>query len=292
MEKALPLDIGNFELHWLKGGDFKLDGGTMFGAVPKVLWRKRYPVDDNNCIGMCNDPLLVKTPGSLILIDSGLGNKLTDKQKGVFQVSSPWDIPGQLERLAIKREDIDLVILTHGDFDHAGGIEMINADGERELTFPAATHLIQEIEWQDVQDPGERSKATYLAENFSLLNKNGRLQLVAGDIEICSGIRLRYSGGHTRGHQIIEISSKGESAVHLGDLLPTHAHINPLWIMAYDNFPLEAIERKKAYFDEYSQKNSWFTLYHDPFFRAVRFNASREILASWPLPIQEREEID
>lgn len=287
MEKVLPLDIGNFELHWLKGGDFKLDGGTMFGAVPKVLWRKRYPVDDNNCIRMCNDPLLIKTPGSLILIDSGLGNKLTDKQRRIFQVSSPWDIPERLASLAMRREDIDLVILTHCDFDHAGGIEMINAARERELTFPKATHLIQEAEWQDVLDPGERNKATYLADNFTLLKEKGRLQLVAGDIEICSGIRLRPSGGHTRGHQIVEISSQGQMAVHLGDLLPTHAHGNPLWIMAYDNFPLEAIERKKAYFEEYSRKNSWFTLYHDPFFRAVRFDAEREIVASWPLPVRE-----
>lgn len=289
MEQALPLGIGDFEINWLNGGDFKLDGGTMFGAVPKMLWQKRYPVDANNCIQMCNDPLLVKTTDALIFIDSGLGNKLTDKQNSIFQVSSPWNVPERLERLGIARGDIDLVILTHCDFDHAGGIEMIDADGGREMTFPAATHLIQDAEWHDAQHPGDRTKATYLEDNFSLLNKKGRLQLVAGDITVCPGIRLRRTGGHTRGHQMVEITSKGKTAVHLGDLCPTHAHINPLWIMAYDNFPLEAIERKKELFQEYMEKDSWFTFYHDPFFRAVKFDTERKIIASRPLSVQVGE---
>jgi glyoxylase-like metal-dependent hydrolase (beta-lactamase superfamily II) len=284
MENMDPLRVGDIEIYWLTGGDFKLDGGTMFGAVPKVLWQKRYPVDSCNCIQMRNDPLLVRTPDALIVIDTGLGNKLTEKQQRIYQVSSSRDIPAQLGQLGISREDVDYVILTHGDFDHAGGIEMINPAGARELTFPRATHVFQSTEWQDLSHPGDRAKATYLEENFDLLRHRGRLHLVEGDEEIRPGIVVRHTGGHTRGHQVVEMTSRGETALHLGDLCPTHAHINPLWVMAYDNFPLEVIERKKEYLTAYLARGSWFTLYHDPFHRAVKIDTAYQITASWPEP--------
>lgn len=284
MEHMTPLRVGDIEICWLSGGDFKLDGGTMFGAVPKVLWQKRYPVDAGNCILMRNDPLLVRTQDALIVIDTGLGNMLSEKQQRIYQVSSPWDIPAQLGQLGFSREDVDYVILTHGDFDHAGGIEMINAAGSRELTFPRATHVVQKIEWDDLSHPGDRAKATYLEENFDLLRRRGRLHLVDGDAEIRPGLVVRHTGGHTRGHQLVEMTSRGETALHLGDLCPTHAHVHPLWVMAYDNFPLEAIARKKQYLTEYLAKGSWFTLYHDPFHRAVKIDAAYQIIACWPEP--------
>jgi glyoxylase-like metal-dependent hydrolase (beta-lactamase superfamily II) len=284
MDHSIPLRIGNIEIRWLSGGDFRLDGGTMFGPVPKVLWQKRYPVDQANCIPMCNDPLLVKTSDALIVIDSGLGNKLSEKQRSIFQVSTPWDIPHQLHGLGIDRQDIDLLIMTHGDFDHAGGIEMITAEGDRELTFPRATHMFQEMEWQDLTDPSGRAKATYLADNFGLLRRKGQYRLIKGESEVCPGITIRHAGGHTQGHQLVEIASKGESAFHLGDLCPTHAHTNPLWVMAYDNFPLEAIEQKSALLKECLEKNSWLTLYHDPFIRAIRLDADGRMNESHPAP--------
>ena len=288
MERPSPFRVGDIEIYWLSGGDFRLDGGAMFGVVPKALWQKRYPVDGGNCIPMCNDPLLIRTPDNLIVIDTGLGNKLSEKQKRNFQVASSWDIPRQLEQLGISREDVELVVLTHGDFDHAGGIVMLNSGGERELTFPRATHIFQEMEWQDLSDPKGRAKATYLAENFDLLRQAGRYRLVAGDIELCPGIAVRHTGGHTRGHQLIQMSSRGESAIHLGDLCPTHGHTNPLWVMAYDNFPLEAIEQKNDLLKQCARDNSWITFYHDPFIRAIRLNEDGRIVASRPAPMVKR----
>ncbi len=266
------LTLGEFKIFWLNGGHFRLDGGTMFGAVPKVLWEKKCKADAGNTIPMCNDVLLVKTPEHTILIDTGIGNKLSSKLLSIFQVTSPWSVTDDLSTLGISREDIDMILLTHCDFDHAGGIVMHNKQGEEELSFPNAVHYIQQKEWEDVEQPNRRAQSTYWPENFSLLKKEGKLKIITGDIDVCTGIKLRYTGGHTRGHQLVEMHSGGETLVHLGDLYPTHAHTNPLWIMAYDNFPLEVIDRKEEYFKYYQQQDSWFSFYHDPVVKACKLD--------------------
>ncbi len=275
------LKIGEFYLYWLNGGHFRLDGGTMFGAVPKVLWEKKCAADKKNTIPMCNDALLVKTPDHNILIDTGIGNKLSDKQLSIFQVSSKWSLITELAEVGLTRADIDLVLLTHCDFDHAGGIVMQNQQRE-ELSFPNAVHYIQQKEWEDVERPNRRAKSTYWPENFALLKKTGKLQIISGDREVVSGVKLIYTGGHTRGHQLVELSSNGETAVHLGDLYPTHAHTNPLWIMAYDNFPLDVIERKEEYLKHYQAQNSWFSFYHDPSVKACKLDEEGKVSLCWP----------
>lgn len=277
-----PLIIGNFQIHWLNGGHFRLDGGTMFGAVPKVLWEKKCEADSKNTIPISNDVLLVKTPGHNIIIDTGLGNKLTDKQLSIFQVTSPWSLVADLAQVGLSREDIDLVLLTHCDFDHAGGVVMYNHEGNEELTFPGAVHYVQKTEWEDVEQPCRRAQSTYWPENFNLLKKEGRLEIIEGDVEVIPGIKLCHTGGHTRGHQLVELTSNSESAVHLGDLFPTHAHTNPLWIMAYDNFPLEVINRKEEYFCHHREMSSWFTFYHDPQMKACKLDENNSLSKIWP----------
>lgn len=275
------LKLGAFHLYWLNGGHFRLDGGTMFGAVPKVLWEQKCAADQKNTIPLCNDAILVKTPEHNILIDTGIGNKLSGKQHAIFQVTSEWALITELAQVGLTRADIDLVLMTHCDFDHAGGIVMRNGDKD-ELSFPNAVHYIQQKEWEDVEKPNRRAKSTYWPENFSLLKKEGKLQIIAGDREVSDGVKLRYTGGHTRGHQLVELHSKGETLVHLGDLFPTHTHSNPLWIMAYDNFPLEVIDRKEEYFHYYQQQDSWFSFYHDPDVKACKLNGEGAIEQLWP----------
>ena len=275
------LKIGDFHIYWLNGGHFRLDGGTMFGAVPKVLWEKKSAADAKNTIALCNDVLLVKTPDHNILIDTGIGNKLSEKQLAIFQVSSEWSLISELAQVGLTRADIDLVLLTHCDFDHAGGVVMHSA-GKEELSFPNAVHYIQQKEWADVAEPDKRAKSTYWPENFKLLRKEGKLQIISGDREVISGVKLRYTGGHTRGHQLVELQSENETLVHLGDLYPTHAHTNPLWIMAYDNFPLEVIKCKEEYFKFYQEKDSWFSFYHDPVVKACKLDPQNQISLCWP----------
>lgn len=271
------LKLGEFHLYWLNGGHFRLDGGTMFGAVPKVLWEKKCAADKQNTIPMCNDVLLVKTPEHNILIDTGIGNKLSEKLLSIFQVTKEWSLITELAELGLTRADIDLVLLTHCDFDHAGGIVM-RSQSKEELSFPNAVHYIQQKEWEDVEQPNRRAKSTYWPENFSLLKKKGKLQLFSGNREVISGVKLIHTGGHTRGHQLVELCSNGETAAHLGDLYPTHAHTNPLWIMAYDNFPLEVIDRKEEYFTHYQKLDSWFTFYHDPAVKACKLDEQGNII--------------
>lgn len=282
-----PLTLGDFQIYWLNGGNFRLDGGTMFGAVPKVLWQKKCEADAANAIPLVNDALLVRTPHHTIIIDTGLGNKLTTKQLSIFQVTCPWSLVTDLADLGLSRDDIDLVLLTHCDFDHAGGIVMLNDDGQEELTFPRAVHYVQKKEWEDVEQPNRRALSTYWPINFNLLKKEGQLEIIDGNRDVCPGVRLRYTGGHTRGHQLVELSSQGETAVHLGDLFPTHIHTNPLWIMAYDNYPLEVIDRKEEYFSHYQKRDSWFTFYHDPQIKACKLTESGNISRTWPPPCEQ-----
>ncbi len=279
--------IGDIQLIWLSGGNFRLDGGAMFGAVPKVLWQKSYPVDAENTIPMCNDPLLIITTKSIILIDTGLGDQLTEKQKSIFRVSDECNLIAQLEAYGIRREEVTHVVLTHCDFDHASGIQTYIQRGIKEPTFPEAIHFIQKKEWEDVQNPHLRAQSTYFADNFSQILKSNQLVLLEGEREIAPGIILRPTGGHTRGHQFVEIRSGDQVAVHLGDLFPTHAHSNPLWGMAYDNFPLEVIDRKKELFDHYIPQNSWFTFYHDPFVRACRLDTGYKVKDTWPVEMSD-----
>jgi glyoxylase-like metal-dependent hydrolase (beta-lactamase superfamily II) len=276
------LKIGELEVFWLRGGRFALDGGAMFGVVPKSLWTKKYPSDEENAIPLIAFPLLVRTPEALILIESGIGNKLNEKQRKIFRVTEDWLVPDDLEALGIGREDIGYVILTHFDFDHAGGVLMQNGEHEIELTFPMAKHVIQKEEWEDVLDPNIRSINTYWPINNQLLRESAVLQTVEGTTEIVKGVTVIHAGGHTRGFQTVLLESGGESAIHLGDLLPTHAHFNPLWIMAYDNFPLDAIRQKKELERKYIGQGAWFTFYHDPFVLACRFDERGNIVDRYP----------
>jgi glyoxylase-like metal-dependent hydrolase (beta-lactamase superfamily II) len=278
MRKAFRL--GNLELVWLNGGKFELDGGAMFGVVPKVLWTKKYPSSDDNFIPMVASPILVKTPDTSILIETGLGNKLTEKQKKIFRVSEDWKVLQDLSTLGLSREDIEYVILTHYDFDHSGGVVMKDGD-ELTLTFPRAKHIVQRREWEDVLNPNRRSINTYWPANYELLNESSNLELVDGDREIVPGVKVIYTGGHNRGHQIVRIEEEGDVALHLADLMPTHAHFNPLWLMAFDNFPLDAIRLKEEYEEKGVEEGAWFTFYHDPFVRACRFDEKGNVLEKW-----------
>ena len=264
MDKALPsLKIGEVEIFWLDGGQIRLDGGPMFGPVPKVLWSKRVDVGEDNCIAIDNAALLLLTPSAKIVIDSGIGNKLTPKQDEHFLVQKPWRLPESLKQLGLNGEDIDIVIPTHADFDHAGGIVSYDSNKKSFLTFPRARHILQRKEWEVIKNPDRRSAASYWPENFSGLIEGENLEIIDGDLQLTPEVKIFLTGGHTIGHQAIEIVSQGETAVHLGDLLPSTNHLHPLWVIAYDDYPMEVITLKERLLPEYARRNAWILFYHE-----------------------------
>jgi glyoxylase-like metal-dependent hydrolase (beta-lactamase superfamily II) len=277
-----PFILGDFKMYWLNGGEFELDGGAMFGVVPKILWSKKYPHNEDNYIPMVTWPILIKSDNEVVLIETGLGNKLTEKQKQIYHVKKEWILLEELSLLGLEKNDINFVILTHFDFDHAGGVVMKNEKDELELTFPNAKYIVQKDEWEDVLNPNRRSINTFWEINYQKLRESKNLFLVDGEFEVLKGIKVVKTGGHNRGHQIVILESKGDKAVHFGDLMPMHSHYNPLWVMAFDNYPLKSIEQKEIWEKFARDNNAWITFYHDPFVLAGKFDDKGNILEKWP----------
>jgi glyoxylase-like metal-dependent hydrolase (beta-lactamase superfamily II) len=257
------MKIGRFEVFPLSDGKFRLDGGAMFGTVPKTLWCRHEPADESNRITLTLGSLLIKTPkGKNVLVDTGLSSKYESDPKflKIYAVERPVTLRDELKTHGLAPSDIDLVINTHLHFDHAGG------DTEREggkivPAFPKARYVIQKDEWGDANHPHERNAASYLAENFSALDERKVLQLVEGETELEPGLSVLQTGGHCRGHQMAMIKSEGQTAVYLGDLVPTRSHIPLPWVMGYDLFPVDTLEFKRKLYER-ALKEDW-TLFFD-----------------------------
>lgn len=270
------LKIGDVTLTWLNGGVTHLDGGAMFGVVPKPLWIRKYDVNDRNQVECRTDPILVEVADRKFLIESGIGNgKFTDKQKRNFGVTEESKVLESLAKLNLKPEHIDTILMTHLHFDHACGLT-VEKDGDYHSVFPNAKIYCSQIEWDEMRNPNIRSKSTYWEMNWK-----GIVEQVIpfeNEYEVYPGIRMIHTGGHSNGHAIIIIESKGEMAIHLADILPTHAHQNPLWVMAYDDYPMDSIREKQVWIPYAIEKNAWLTFYHDSKYRALKWDEEGKIV--------------
>lgn len=269
------MQLGEFTLDWVSAGNFRLDGGAMFGVVPKVVWQKRLACDERNRVPMGLNCILVTTPHGRVLLDTGIGNKLDAKKQDIFAIEPPT-LEFSLAALGLTPDDIDHVVLSHCDFDHLGGATKRIEDGTIVPAFPKATYHIHQEEWQDLTHPNLRSKSTYFGENWQALEAAGQVKLISGDGEILPGISTFLTGGHTRGHVVIQITSGGEGAVYMGDLMPTHHHLNPLWVMAYDNFPMTSIEQRGSWTRTIAERDWWLLFYHDVELGAGRWGVDGE----------------
>ncbi|WGV58428.1 MBL fold metallo-hydrolase [Brevibacillus brevis] len=268
--------VGQFQLSWLRGGLTKLDGGAMFGVVPKPLWSKRYPSNDLNQIPLRADPILVQAHGKRILIESGMGNdRLTEKQKRNFGLEEESQVVDSLAAKGLTPADIDIVIMTHMHYDHANGLVSIR-DGQLVSTFPQAVIYVQEQEWAEMREPNVRSKNTYWEENWRPIEK--QVKTYGASHEVVPGITLHHTGGHSQGHAIVRMETEGQLLLHLADIMPTHAHQNPLWVMAYDDYPMTSIYAKEEWIINGIKQGAWFTFYHDSVYRAVKWNEQGEMI--------------
>ncbi|MDR4889280.1 MBL fold metallo-hydrolase [Fredinandcohnia sp. QZ13] len=272
------LTIGDITLTWLNGGVTNLDGGAMFGVVPKPLWSRKYPHNDKNQIELRTDPILVKVGTKNILIESGIGNgKLSDKQKRNFGVLEESSIDQSLAELGLSTSNIDLVLMTHLHFDHACGLTKWD-NGKLVPTFENAIIYASDVEWEEMRNPNIRSKATYWKENWEAIQH--QVKTFSGQLEVVDGITMVHTGGHSDGHSIILFKSQKEVAIHMADIMPTHAHQNVLWVLAYDDYPMKSIEQKQKWMEKGLETEAWYVFYHDAYYRAIKWNQSGEIIDS------------
>ena len=259
--------LGRFKLHVLEGGGQRLDGGAMFGVVPKPLWQKRIPADERNRIPLALRCLLVETPEALVLIDNGAGNKESDKFLDIYGIENrgtPSRIEDALRTAGFDADDIEIVIDTHLHFDHAGGNTHRAPDGSLQTSFPRARYIVQQGEWEYAHWRNERIQASYLPDNFDPVERAGLFDFVAGEREIIPGIRVLPTPGHTPHHQSVIISSEDEVACFLADIVPTSAHLPLPWIMAYDVEPLVTLETKRVLLER-ARVEHWLLVFeHDP----------------------------
>lgn len=256
--------LGQFEIYGLRDGFFHLDGGAMFGVVPKPLWEKIFPADDQNRIRLALNSFLIKKEDLLILVETGIGSDLKPKIFEYYSIEREPGLVGSLQKLGHQAEDINFVVNTHLHFDHCGGNTCKNEKGEDVPTFPNAKYIIQKQEWEYAQNPSERDKPSYLKQNFMPLEEHGQLQLVDGDSEIIEGVDVVLVPGHTTSHQCVKVHSESKIFFFLGDLVPTSGHIGLPYIMSYDLNPQVTLENKKKIFNQ-AIKEGWVLGFnHDP----------------------------
>ncbi len=268
--------IGPYKVHFLSGGRFRLDGGAMFGVVPKVLWSRVAPADEKNRIRMGMNCLFIEGNGQRVLVDSGVGTKVDPKFRDIFAVERPEALIEDLAALGVKPADVTTVACTHLHFDHCGGGTTRGEDGVVRTTFPRAHYLVRRQEWEDAHNANERNRASYLSENYDPIEKAGQLVLHDEDVEFLPGVTLRNLPGHTRGHQGVFFDIPDSRALYTVDLFPTVAHLPLPYIMAYDLYPMTTLETKRAILRD-ATREEWLLLFeHDPDHLAVRLSGSVE----------------
>jgi glyoxylase-like metal-dependent hydrolase (beta-lactamase superfamily II) len=261
---AGSVTIGDLELIPLLDGYFRLDGGAMFGVVPKPLWSKRAPADDRNRIALGLRPLLVRGGERTMLIDAGIGDKMDAKSVEIYAIDRARNLDHSLADAGSSTAAIDLVLASHLHFDHAGGFTARDAGGHARPRFENARYVARTAEWEDATHPHERNRASYLQDDFVPLRAAGVLDLVDGDAEIMAGVRVRRSGGHTMHHQVVMIESGGRTAVFAADMIPTVAHIDEPWIMGYDLYPMDTLAFKRTFIREAIDHEYLIFFEHDP----------------------------
>ena len=255
--------VGDLELISLFDGFFKLDGGAMFGVVPRTMWEKKTQPDDRNRILLGMRPLVVRGNRTM-LIDAGLGDKDDAKFHEIYGVDRSRSLDITLAEAGLRPEDIDIVLASHLHFDHCGGFTYRDASGKVRPKFPRAQYVVRRGEWEDAQHTVERNRASYLPDNYMPLAEAGVLQLVDEDRTIMPGVRVKRTGGHCMHHQIIYIESGGKSAVFAADLVPTTAHLENAWVMGYDMYPMDTLAAKKAFFADVIANDTLVLFEHDP----------------------------
>jgi glyoxylase-like metal-dependent hydrolase (beta-lactamase superfamily II) len=254
------LTLGDFELSIFSDGTYRLDGGAFFGVVPKIMWSRKVVSDERNYVQAGLNSLLIRTGKKNVLVETGMGNKLSERMVKFY--GQPAQLTTNLTAGGVAPEDIDIVINTHLHFDHCGW-NTLRKDGKVVPTFPRAKYYAPEGEWQYARRPSERDAIGYIPDNYDPLVQSGQMTLLKGGEEIVPGISVKAFPGHTAHMQAVIVESGGRTACYISDLIPTTAHIDLTWGMAFDLYPLQTIESKKQYYAK-AIPEEWLTVFtHD-----------------------------
>jgi methylmalonyl-CoA epimerase len=259
---VLRFPLGDLELISVCDGFLALDGGSMFGVVPRQLWAKKAPPDDRNRVTLAMRPLIVRGARTMI-IDAGVGDKENAKFNEIYGLDRSRHLDHTLAEAGLSVEAVDIVLATHLHFDHAGGFTVRDRTGRVRPRFPRAQYIVRRGEWEDANHPNERNRASYLADNYVPLADAGVLQLVDDDQTIMPGVKVRRTGGHTMHHQMVIIESGGKTAAFVADLIPTTAHVQNPWIMSCDLYPMDTLTAKNAFVREAIDRDMLVFFEHD-----------------------------
>lgn len=272
---AEEVRIGELRVLPVVTSRFRLDGGSMFGVIPRTLWSRQAPADDLNRIELCVNTLIVTTGDQTLLVEPGMGQKYSEKQKEIYSLDET-ETAAALASAGVKVSDVDMVIPTHLHLDHAGGSTEWDEAGASENLFPGAVFVVQEAEWEAALRPGAIEKGSYNPQDFLPLEAEGRLKFVSGDEDVAPGVSVELTGGHTRGHQVVRLSSGGEEGLFLGDIVPTTAHLKPNWLMAWDMEPQVVYDAKVRLLDDAAARGVICFFAHDPRIAGCRIESTRK----------------
>ena len=283
------LRLGDLEVYAFVENRMRLDGGAMFGVIPKKVWTKQMSCDEDNRIELDLNLLLIKSAGKTFLVDTGCGDVGTDREQGFHGLDTPTQIENHLRLCGVEPDELDYVLFSHLHFDHSSGGLKRNAKGFAITRFPKATYVVNKIEWEDALWPNERTRATYVPEYMETYEKSGQMQVVDGPTEIAPGISLVPTGGHTAGHQAIEIRGGGHALGYYGDIFPTQVHLKTAWVPAVDTFPLESLKVKKEILKACVDEPIWLAFDHDTDLKLARvhLNQSEYTAVSLETELQE-----
>jgi glyoxylase-like metal-dependent hydrolase (beta-lactamase superfamily II) len=254
----------DYRVEIVPDGEFRLDGGAMFGVVPRALWSRYAPPDEENRVRLNANCLFVDTGRERVVIETGMGDKWSARHAAMYAVGRERPLAESVREIAgAMREDVTIVVNTHLHFDHAGGNTVLDSEGRAVPAFPNARYFVSRAEFEHAERPHERDRASYLAENWRPLVESGQLELKDDDYEVVPGLRMETVAGHSRTMQCWRLERGGRTLFGFADLVPTRAHLPPAWVMGYDLFPVETVEAKKRLLPQ-AAREGWLCLfYHD-----------------------------
>jgi glyoxylase-like metal-dependent hydrolase (beta-lactamase superfamily II) len=265
------MKLGDIQIHSILENYFHLDGGAMFGVIPKVIWKKFYESDDNNLIRLDLNPLLIRAGKENIVVDSGFGDVLNERERKIYPLGGETRWDSELDSIGLRPGDITAVILTHAHADHAMGALRMGSGGKPEPRFPNAKIYLQKREWQDAMNPNERTAATYLVDKLRIFEESGKLELLDGDTELFNGVSVKVTGGHTPGSQAVIVDGGGERVIYPADIMPTSAHIKVPYVAAVDLDPATTMDNKR-WLHEKMLKENWIIAFdHDINLKFAKF---------------------